>query len=73
MQNSSDFDFLKPTHPLFKNFTSLVEAYSKIVNCENVNQDSGDNKVLERIIKYNKNPELIYTKGKERYQYEKYE
>jgi len=36
---SGQFDFLKPAHPLFGYFSSLVEQYSKILDEEESEED----------------------------------
>jgi hypothetical protein len=42
-QRNPQYDFLKPTHMLFSYFTSLVDAYAKILNPPNDNLVSAHN------------------------------
>lgn len=54
-QRNPQFDFLKPTHMLFSYFTSLVDAYSKILNTsadmiKNINSKSNKLNALESAV-----------------------
>jgi hypothetical protein len=62
-QKDGQFDFLKPTNPLFEWFTGLVDLYSKCLEPD---------ESLQTIANFAKSKEEILKKGDQKYQWEKY-
>ena len=83
-RSPNDFDFLKPTNILFGYFTALIESYTKILNTaqsirhpdnglNDGEKNASDLIDLEKIKKYASDRSYILEKGRQRYQYEKYQ
>mmetsp|Transcript_7863 Transcript_7863/g.13179 ORF Transcript_7863/g.13179 Transcript_7863/m.13179 type:complete len:233 (+) Transcript_7863:483-1181(+) len=80
MQNprAGQFEFLKPTHPHFKYFTSLVEQYTRLQhNPVNQEYQEVEDKIMsltteQRVLKYAESRDNILKAGVQLFQWEKY-